>query len=558
MVIACPANQDIETGTAFKYLRKCKAAGRAIGVLTKPDLIDPTEARVSSLERMFRGEIFKLDGGWFTTKQLSQSQLDGPVRPTYEQARAEEADFFSAAPWSTRLSAFPGRFGVANFQEAVSRRHIQHILASIPDIVGRIQERLQQVQHELKQYPEKATNPGLEIIYDVDRIIKAVVDQCSADSKTSQFRADHRKHMKQLAKQLENAAPKVDLKTPGYIPPAVDISDDELPDETPSKKNKLDNGRALSITPRRATPGSSQAISRTPMTGSKRKAMATPSQMPTSPTHGITFRLDDVKRRFDLAPSAQLPDDADVRITCDMAKESLACFSTLIQQALDRFEALITKMLETCLSDSLPKRQGMPLFDEAASIMQSLFVELFGKEVESLHHYAACLTHRPITHGKDWWSAEREEQHQKLRQDRNETRVKEQLEVMQSRGFKVSTTIEDRKKKAADSTWMQCNVSSPAYARELKELAMPLTFYQLASGQLVDTVARNLDYLIYQLEGRMKGQLLTGLRPNDPEHSASLLAADPKREEMRAELEAEQSRLEEALSELKVLSSADA
>ncbi|KAI5370698.1 putative dynamin stalk domain, dynamin, GTPase domain, GTPase effector domain-containing protein [Septoria linicola] len=555
VVIACPANQDIETGTAFKYLRNCKASGRAIGVLTKPDLVDPTETRISSLERMFQGEAFKLDGGWFTTKQLSQSQLNGPVRPTYEKARAEEAAFFSTAPWSARLSKFADRFGVSNLQEAVSRRHIKHILACLPDIVGRVRERLLQVQHELKEYPEKATNPGLEIIYDIDNIVKAVVVQCSPDSKTSPFRASQRDYMKQLAKQLHTASPKVELATPGYVKPALVIDDSDM-NETPSKRSKMDDGRAVSATPRRAIPSSSQATSRTPVTGSKRKATRATSQAPAS--HGVTFRLDEVKRRFDLAPSVRLPDDADVRITYDLAKEALSCFSTFTQQTMDKFEALVTKMLDGCLVEALAQRQGTLLYDEASSIIQGLFVELFNKEMDALHHYVACLTHRPITYGKNWWSAKKEEQHQKLRQGRDEARVLEHFEVMEENGYKVPPSIEERKKKVADATWVANNIRSPAFTRELKELAMPLTFYELASSQLVDTVARNLDYLVYQLEDRMKTQLLNGLRPDDFDHCASLLAEDPQREQVRVELEAEQSKLEEALSELKILSNADA
>ncbi|KAF2210938.1 hypothetical protein CERZMDRAFT_44499 [Cercospora zeae-maydis SCOH1-5] len=484
VVIACPANQDVETGTAMKYLRKCKAAHRAIGVLTKPDLVDITPTRLASFHRMFSGSGFRLDGGWFMTKQLSQRQLNSACRPTYEDARAQEADFFSQDPWATELAVFQDRFGVANFQKAVAKKHIQHILDSLPTIERRLQERLDEVESELQKYPEKATQPGLEIMADIREVVVAVEAKCSAETKASPFRGNQKRNIKHLMNQLRAAAPKVEFTTPGYEKPAYLINDSDEMDETPSKRSRLEDGRASS--------------------------------------------------------------------------DAMSCFSNLVQQALDKFEALATKMLDDCVLESIPHRQGTTLFEEVSSILRALFVKLFEKEVECLHHVICCLVHRPTTKAGDWWSEHKDAQQAKLLQGREEQRVLEYFETLESRGIKVSSTIEERKKKAADASWVKAHISSAQYTRELKELAVPLTFFDLASGQLVDTVTRNIEFLIYQIENRVRTELEHGLKPHDPERAAMLLAEDPQREAKRSELEGERKRLEQALDELKVLSTTDA
>ncbi|PPJ56133.1 hypothetical protein CBER1_02089 [Cercospora berteroae] len=554
VVIACPANQDVETGTAMKYLRKCKAADRAIGVLTKPDLVDITPTRLASFHRMFSGSGFRLAGGWFMTRQLSQRQLDQAQRPTYEEARAQEAEFFSQDPWATQLAAFRDQFGVANFQQAVSQKHVQRILESLPDIEQRIQQRLNDVQNELQRYPEKATQPGLEIMSDIREVVIAIETKCSADAKSSPFRGNQKRNINNLVSQLRAAAPKVDFTTPGYEKPVHSISDSEEMDETPSKRSRLNDGRASSITPIRATPNARGGIGRTPAPPSVRRKPLQP--LPQNPGYGVVFRLDEVKKRFDRGTSASMPDIVDPRITHDLAKESMACFSELTQQALNKFEALATKMLSDCLSEKIAHRQGTMLYDEMSTILRGMFLKLFEKEVDCVHHIICCLIHRPATKG-DSWTENKAAQHAKLVQLRDDERVEEHFETLGARGMKIPA-VEERKKKAADSSWLKANIHSPQYARELKELAMPLTFYDLASGQLVDTVTRNIEFLIYQIEDRARSELEKGLMPTDPERAAMLLAEDPQREAKRSDLEAEKKRLEEAINELKVLSTTDA
>ncbi|WPA97076.1 uncharacterized protein RHO25_001684 [Cercospora beticola] len=556
VVIACPANQDVETGTAMKYLRKCKAAGRAIGVLTKPDLVDITPTRLASFEKMLSGNGFRLDGGWFMCRQLSQRQLDQAARPTYDEARAQETNFFSSDPWTTRLAAYQDRFGIANFQKAVAKRHIQRILDSLPTIEHRLRERLNEVEKELMRYPEKPVQPGLEIMADIRNVVNAIMAKCSAESKESAFRANQIANNKSLAKQLQNAAPTVILSTPGYEKPPIPVDDDsEEMDETPSKRSRMNNGRASSVTPLRTASNARGTPFRTPLApGGKRKTVQPPPQTPGFKT---VFRLDDVKKRFDRTPSASLPDGVDARITHDLAKEATSCFSNLTQRALDKFETLAIQMLDDSVAESIAKRQGTELFNAVSSILRALLAELFQKEVDNLHHHICCLTHRPISYGKDWWTETREAHHTKLREGRDVQRVLEYFETLESQRIKVPAAIEDRKKKALDAAWVKATIDSPSYARELKELAIPLTFYDLASGQLVDTVARHLDYLIYQIQSRVDRELSVGLRPDEPERAAMLLVEDPQRELKRNELESEKNRLEEALDELKVLSTTE-
>ena len=125
VLLAVSANVDVDTSTAFRFVSQCKALGRCMGVLTKPDLM--LKGRRHQIGRILNDEVFRLGNGWFAAKQLSQEELEEHI--SHRGARDREAAFFTTEdPWNNLLVDFSHRFGVPNLQDALSKKLTEHIV----------------------------------------------------------------------------------------------------------------------------------------------------------------------------------------------------------------------------------------------------------------------------------------------------------------------------------------------------------------------------------------------------------------------------------------------
>lgn len=129
ILLVASMDQDLETSTAFRFVRSSKAEPRSMGVLTKPDLATG-QARFNYIRRILEGKNFPLGRGWFVTKNCTQEQLDDNM--THGQARKQEEDFFTRVPWCTNLADYGDRFGTKNLQSTLSHRLVEHIEAELP------------------------------------------------------------------------------------------------------------------------------------------------------------------------------------------------------------------------------------------------------------------------------------------------------------------------------------------------------------------------------------------------------------------------------------------
>ena len=128
ILLVASMDQDLETSTAFRFVRDSKALGRSLGVMTKPDLL--TKGRFEHIRRILNGEVFKLGLGWHVTKNAPQEELDRGI--THAEARELEEQFFTEAPWGTTLLDHADRFGTKNLQDVISHRLVEHIEQELP------------------------------------------------------------------------------------------------------------------------------------------------------------------------------------------------------------------------------------------------------------------------------------------------------------------------------------------------------------------------------------------------------------------------------------------
>lgn len=114
-----PANVDIATQEILEMAAECDTEGeRTLGVLTKPDLVDPgAEQHVLDL---VEGKSHKLKLGWCIVRNRRQKEL---LELTADRNAVERCFFMSQNPWT---KAEKDRVGV----EAL-RRRLTEILAAI-------------------------------------------------------------------------------------------------------------------------------------------------------------------------------------------------------------------------------------------------------------------------------------------------------------------------------------------------------------------------------------------------------------------------------------------
>ncbi|KAF9047677.1 P-loop containing nucleoside triphosphate hydrolase protein [Panaeolus papilionaceus] len=138
ILLTVTCETDFENQGAYGIVKQYDPEGkRTIGVLTKPDRIPIGEEQ--SWLAYIRNEKESLDNNWFCVKQPSSNDLK--KRPTWEQARQMEADFFAGtAPWSELDAVYSKYLRTSNLLERLS------------DVLsGLISKRLPQIQDELEK-----------------------------------------------------------------------------------------------------------------------------------------------------------------------------------------------------------------------------------------------------------------------------------------------------------------------------------------------------------------------------------------------------------------------
>lgn len=551
VLLACAVNSDIETATAFRFLRDLRALPRCIGVLTKPDLLESGPKREGQIERMLRGDpkTFKVGHGWYVTKQLSQREIDHQT--THPEARQLENDFFrNTPPWNTSFATHKDQFSVANLRNALSRELTTHIRDNLPEIAFRVQARLTAVQRELADFPEQNVTPFQTVILAIDQLKSAIVGQISS-ANDSEFRTNYQKVFRSLRDHFKLAQPRCKLSTPGYTKPTIVLEDTddqmEVDAETPSKSRKAANGRrVVNDTPSRATPSSSRK---------KHKANASSQKQGEFIDCAVDrkiFTLDEVKDQYDSATSADLPDQGNDKVDRQLILTTMTGWNNVVNAHLQKVRDMFMSMLENVVNTSLAQYKGCLLVTEALQTVKKFFGDLMGTQIEAVLRIVVSYTHRPISYSVDV-KDKKATREATLVAKRREIRLQECFETLDAEGGSVPS-VKVQKEKATDLAWVQQHIGGDDYGREIKGIAQALAYFDVASQQLLDTVARYCEYgVMHSFESRLHQELLQGIRPEDATRCTLLLAEDQARERARTRLLEEQEKLVQALGELKSL-----
>jgi len=128
VLVVCACNADLATAEALRLAAEADPEGeRTVGVLTKPDLMDPgTE---SSVQDILRGKVVKLERhGYFVVR--NRGQLSRNV--TQGQALTDEAQYFSTHSIFGKL-AQRGRFGAPALAQYLAEVLQDAIARDVPE-----------------------------------------------------------------------------------------------------------------------------------------------------------------------------------------------------------------------------------------------------------------------------------------------------------------------------------------------------------------------------------------------------------------------------------------
>ena len=138
ILVVVPCNADLATAEALRLARDADPDGsRTVGVLTKPDLMDPgTEG---SLAAILDGHVVKLAAhGWYVVLNRGQRALD--ARASVADALDREQSFFDDRLAALR-DARPARFGVPRLVAHLGDVLGAHIAADAPGLRARVDAR---------------------------------------------------------------------------------------------------------------------------------------------------------------------------------------------------------------------------------------------------------------------------------------------------------------------------------------------------------------------------------------------------------------------------------
>jgi len=475
---------------------------------------------------------------------------------THAQARQREEEFFADEPWSTLFASLDQRLGIVNLQESISQKLTSHIVEALPEILGRVEERLSQVSAALAEFPKRPQSAAHTVMDESQAVAQTIEEHVKCNALNNVFRHKHKGLLRELKLQLAQLRPHVALSTPGYIKPAIEIGDDSdkdgavtptpsrgyTPAQTPSKMRKGNNGQAI----RTPVFGGRETVE-TPHSHVKAEHSSADVAAPTK----TTFTLDKIKQALDRGSSSGLPDQIDPKVIDHLVTQSQAGWRTLATGLITKVQELVGAMCSESIDSTLATRIQTQLHSQTTIIIDRFITGLLNDVSDKIVYLVDCETQRPITYATDHIKQLTEAARNDLKRKRLIERVDEYYELQDSRGVKVPQSRQDRMKKVDE---VEAKIGADKYAQAVNAMATPLAYYDLASARLLDNVATHLEFGLLRAIGlNMRGTLRTGLKVTDEEYCKQLLAEDPQREALRVRLLGEKERLSVALEELRGL-----
>ncbi|KAJ1300015.1 hypothetical protein OPQ81_011849 [Rhizoctonia solani] len=226
IVLTCES--DYETQAAGLLAKKYDPTGeRTIGVLTKPDRIEPGQE--DQWIPLIAGERNPLTNGWYCVKQLSPRDREAGL--SWEEARAQESEYFETAPaWSAIREQLKSNVGSKNLAVKLGEVLSNEIKKRLPAIRLEVDRLTRANELEISKLPAGHPDGPRELVMQLlARLLQDIRQQvidgdpCAGPNGVVQrIRVEH----VTMCQRLQEAAPvfmphgsrDIELPRPSFLP----------------------------------------------------------------------------------------------------------------------------------------------------------------------------------------------------------------------------------------------------------------------------------------------------------------------------------------------------
>lgn len=501
-----------------------------LGVLTKPDRI-PDGTQPETLRKLFDGERFTLGHGYFAVRNLGQDQLN--EGRSHGDARQQEQQFFETDDmWARSLQDHQSRFGTRNLQRYLSGKLAEQIITKIPIIHDEINTRLQQVETDLKQYPEPPTHNATRLIFDlVLDFSQHVREEVEAEYPCKGWRNNWQALQKALFDSLLELKPtmatlgkrdvgiyKASFNTGRSInePVVLDLEDDaendddadgdvQMPDnpDTPSKKRKMEG-----------TPAPSPL--KTPVNRARRPAAAHgKAPAPNFSEKRTKFQLDTVAAHLSDTSKSRIPGQIEPKVVNDMMLRTLDNWQLPLCDFFDKLEQQLESQIKALFHIHFGKWEGSALYKQAWKVvMEMLNTHLAEQRTTMANESLKDEQEGPYIFHSGLFTRDKEATLAYYHEARSKARLAcYKKERTQHTGNAIKPAEEDKLKKDNNLTAL---INQEPYTVELGVVAEVVTYYMLAARRFHDSVCMRIESKFFKhLRTHLRDELENGLGIHD-------------------------------------------
>lgn len=577
---AVAMNADPENSSTLTLIRDKGAKNRTVGVMTKADLLPQSGRNHDQWLHMLQGKQHSVGHGFFITARQRTDQSQGhdlEHQNSFEESYFNYRDSDEANSWPRAFEPFSKRCGLQALVVFLSETLSSAFHQSLPGILDMIENRLGDVNEELKRLPDTPQHPYSDMIQALFMFRKEVEQELKLDSDFDKVWGARIGEFEEAILNLKpryivnEVGPRAPRPTPPVTPTAnrtiqvVDLikdSDDAAPD-TPSRRRNhrafmesQDNSTAFDTPKRpRYTAVKEETESRSGSVAPSQSGSARPRS------------LEQVRRLIRSATKHGVPDEMPFEVIRDLSLEAIGRWDGPLNGFMAQFVGFLRRQLQTLLFRSFDNLHNKAVFRSAQEVVDRFVCAqeaALKQMLSALHHRerSRLYTRDRITF--DHW---RQYEHDILAHSRHHYRwaahlagqrnPKEQGPLLKWDDMTAQEKHEEDKER---QTLLQAQGPDP-YEKELGVCAYVRGYYQTAARRFVDSVAlavgaELIPALVSKLADEYHLDQSLGFRTGatmDDARLEELMAEQPEVAAKRRKLQDEQEKLCSAMASINKL-----
>ena len=384
VLLALPMTDDATNSSAARIIRDVRGAkARTLGVLTKPDRVQAGE--YSQWVTILEGDKFSLGHGYFVVRNTKDPFIEHSV------ARAEEADFFAADPWSTELAAYQDRFGTRQLQAALSTLLLEQIQGSLPRVIEQITKKAAHINTELRALPDP---PSSNVQYILCKKLDLLKDQIRANIDGGSSLYPLQKIWNHIAKDFKSAL----VKTRPTVQLLAATDSEVIPVNPDADDSDCDMTSATPV----LHPVKRKASENVPGSQATGETAIKPSGYNTNHFEEFNrsakiFTWEEIREINEDSYRAGIPDQTDPKAIETMNKSSVSHWHGPMGVFLDATHRLVKEIIMKLLEDVFVQYYQTSLFRELRRIINTYLARLKREHFEHAIENYRIEKHKPFT-----------------------------------------------------------------------------------------------------------------------------------------------------------------